>query len=611
MRFVAVASVLLLAVSPIRAEQPQTVLAQTVFAQYIAWRGGYAFESMQSVYERGETTTGSLKGHYEDWQLRDGSERRNEHYGILRTAQATTPSSGWTTNLSGQTEDLSAEDAESGRRSVWLSFGNVIRQHGAHYTLLGTEEREGRSWYVLRIAFDGPDTYDLFIAFGTGELLGARIIEDSQTCFVRFSDWRMVDAVRMPFSAQTTRDNTADLIQRDRAQRISLNVRTSDALFARPEDRKIWSFSHGKDSTGWIDVDFFQGERLFLPGSVSGGRVEVMLDSGAGITAVDSHFARAIHLWQRGSLVFTGLGGAQAGQLSYPFRVGIGDLSLHLEAAGILDLLPTAHLVGHQLQVLLGNEAFNQLVVDIDFPHHRIAFRDPSSFSAPPQATRIALGRHRDRRTVLLSIEGQSPASFDFDLGNDSALTFFASYRDSQHLLDGRRQSQQLAGGIGGMSREPIATIRTVSIAGTELHDVPSLFPEPVTDTVRSDQTAGFVGLPVFSRFHLIVDYPHDALWLIADPAALAQPFRKERSGLVLGQTVADRARVMMVAPGSPAALDGWKEGDEIIAIDGQKIDAGFGASARWRWSERPAGTVVTLTLSDGTSRQLTLADYF
>jgi S1-C subfamily serine protease len=67
----------------------------------------------------------------------------------------------------------------------------------------------------------------------------------------------------------------------------------------------------------------------------------------------------------------------------------------------------------------------------------------------------------------------------------------------------------------------------------------------------------------------------------------------------------------MLVKPGSPADHSGWKEGTEVLAINGQKIDAKFSGSALSHWSEQPPGTIVTLTLADGSTRQLMLADYY
>ena len=60
-----------------------------------------------------------------------------------------------------------------------------------------------------------------------------------------------------------------------------------------------------------------------------------------------------------------------------------------------------------------------------------------------------------------------------------------------------------------------------------------------------------------------------------------------------------------------PAAETGWKEGDEITAIDGQKIGRNYSGSHPSRWAGGPAGTEVTLSLIDGSTRKLTLADYF
>jgi len=68
---------------------------------------------------------------------------------------------------------------------------------------------------------------------------------------------------------------------------------------------------------------------------------------------------------------------------------------------------------------------------------------------------------------------------------------------------------------------------------------------------------------------------------------------------------------VLMVAPGSPAEQGGWKEGMEIVAIDGQKIDAAYRHSTLSRWATQAAGTRVTLTLADHSTRVLVLADYY
>jgi hypothetical protein len=199
---------------------------------------------------------------------------------------------------------------------------------------------------------------------------------------------------------------------------------------------------------------------------------------------------------------------------------------------------------------------------------------------------------------------------FDFDLGAEEPLQVYSSYRDSEHILGGRPESLTLSGGVGGIIKVKVATLKSIAVAGIPMTAVPTEFPDAADNAMNSDQTAGNLGLPIFSRFRLITDYPHNALWLIPDTNALAQPFDKDRSGLI-GLPSGDRVKVLLVAPGSPAEKGGWKEGAEVIAIDGHKIDAKYSGSELSHWSKQPPGTVVTLTLADSTTRQLILADYY
>jgi hypothetical protein len=595
--------VLLLGISAVRADDLQTVLEN-----YVSWRGGSAFQAMHSFHERGEVMAGGLHGTYEQWLLSDGRLRRSDLLGPLSSEQAATKDAGWRTNTSGQIEDL-GEDAEPIRRGVFLAFAMHAEGYGAHYSLLGTEEREGKIWDVVRVQFTGPDTYDLLIGPGTGELLGERITEDRKTRFVHLADWRFVNGVRMPFSLDQAGSNPADN-QSQHARSIQINVQASLAQFARPKEPRIWTFSSGQTSTGWIDFEYFGGTQIFIPATLNGRPTQVLLDSGAGITVIDSGYATQLKLKRSGAIAVTGVGGEGSMPLTSDLHLAIGNLSLTHITAGIIDLSDLAAQDAHPMPLILGKEAFNQLIIEIDFHNRKIAFHSPDNFSAPPDATRIALGHHNDTRTIPISVEGAPAVPFDFDLGNDGALIIYPAYRDGTHLLNGRPQSLGLMGGVGGMTKTKISSIKTITIAGTPMTDIPAEFPDAAENTVNSDRIAGNVGLAVISRFKLIADYPHDALWLTAGIQDLDKPFARNRAGLDL-QPADDRLKVLLVQPGGPAEHGSWKEGEEIIAIDGKKIDAKFSGSELSHWREAAPGTVVALTLADGSVRQLTLADFY
>jgi hypothetical protein len=579
---------------------------QSVMGRYVAWRGGAAFEEMHSFHERGTSRLGGLRGSLEQWQSRDGLLRRNSNLGAIPTSEAASANAAWSTNTNGQIEDV-AEGGASDRRTAYLAFAGAAMAHGAHFSLLAREQRDKRNWDVVRAEFPGNNTYDLFISPDTGELLGMRNTEDRQTRFVRYADWRMVDGVRMPFSEFETGSNEADEEHRQFTT-IDLNVAMPAQLFARPASPKRWSFAAGSHATGWIDFEFFNEDQIYIPAEVNGNAVKLILDSGAGISVIDSGFAKRIGLHANGRLPVTGVGGQATMQIASQLQIKLAGLTLGRLRAGVIDLSQAQ--IGHPMPFILGKEVFNELIVDIDFSQHRIAFRDPEGFSKPRGAVRVALGRHNNWRSIPVSIEGRTAVPFDFDLGNNGPLIVYPAYRDEVHLLGNRPQSLALSAGVGGLIKSKIATLKSISIGGITVSDVPTEFPDAADNAVNSDQTAGNIGLPVFSRFRLLTDYPRDVLWLISDARHLGDPFVKNRSGLA-AQPASDRLKVLMVAPGSPGEHAGIKEGAEILAVNGKRIEAGYSGSRLSKWAHQPPGTLVKLTLADGSVRQLTLQDYY
>jgi hypothetical protein len=418
----------------------------------------------------------------------------------------------------------------------------------------------------------------------------------------------------MPFDEHTTGSNGAN-DEDIHANAIEINALTPADLFVRPSTPRTWAFAAGQHSTGWIDFTFLNDEQIFIPATINGLAVDLLLDSGAGITVLDGGFAKKIGVKLGGAMGVVGAGGQAIMQLAPDLQIRLGSLTLRRITAGVVDLAVLGQRDGHPIPVILGKEVFNQLIIDIDFRRRKIAFRDPESFSGPAGAPRVALGRHKDRRSVLVSVEGGAPLPFDFDLGAASPLIVYSSYRDSARLLDGRPQSLELSGGVGGITKSKIATLAYITIAGVRIADIPTDFPDAADNAFNSNRTGGSIGLPVFSRFRLIADYPHDALWLIPDAKALAEPFHKDRSGL-LGEPAGRHLKVLMVAPGSPAERTGWKQGAEIVAVkildrNGNKNGASYPPSPLSFWATKQPGTIVVLTLADGSIRQITLADYY
>lgn len=81
--------------------------------------------------------------------------------------------------------------------------------------------------------------------------------------------------------------------------------------------------------------------------------------------------------------------------------------------------------------------------------------------------------------------------------------------------------------------------------------------------------------------------------------------FGKNRIGLALTDLDGGGYRVVLVAPGSPAAGGLWKDGDTIAAING---DAHMSAARRRGLGAAP---VIAFTMADGSIRRLVPAEYY
>lgn len=367
------------------------------------------------------------------------------------------------------------------------------------------------------------------------------------------------------------------------------------------------SFVDAQRGSGWLDFEFFRGQRIFIPARVNGHDTVVLLDSGAESSVLDSAFAASIGLDAVGHATAVGTGGTQDASFLPDIDVELGGMRLDGIAAAAIDLSAVAASVGHPLPVVLGNEVFAGTTIEIDFRNRRIAFHDPASYRAPEDARALAVvdGPSGIRR-IEATIEGEGPMSFDFDLGNGNPLLLSAGHWQREGWLPARRSAGAYGGAIGGMREQRVTRVRTLDIAGFRFHDVPALLVPAEVSALERDAASGNLGLPLFTRFRLVVDYPRDRL-LLSPAEGIDAPFVHDRSGLYTVKQ-ADALKVAYVVPGTPAERAGWRAGDEIVAIDGIAVPA-LADPGAWRLGD--AGSTVGLRLRDGTTRALVLTDYF
>lgn len=358
-------------------------------------------------------------------------------------------------------------------------------------------------------------------------------------------------------------------------------------------------FAHGASSTGWIDFDFAEKRRILIPAKVDGHDTLVELIDGAATSYVDKDFAASIGLRPNAGTKAPTVG----------MQVQLGGLSLRGVEAQVVDL-GSDRADPAFAPFILSDDLFNAVVVDIDFAHRRLAFRDPHDAIRPMHGmVEIPLIRRLGERTVPVSVEGAAPVRFEWFLGDPAPVTVYQPYYQAHGLLQGRPTSMRLGGGLNGQRpQEPVATLRRVRFAGVEFSNVPGVFPSNAVRGSDSDLVAGNIGLGLLSRFHLIVDYPHDRLYAKPYGGAM-DAFAKDRLGLYLSKH-GTALVVDFVSPGSPAQAAGFRAGEQVAMIDRKPAPA-WTASELDGLRHAAKGAVLVFAMKDGGIRRVRAGDYF
>lgn len=371
--------------------------------------------------------------------------------------------------------------------------------------------------------------------------------------------------------------------------------------------RRSYAFDRNAASTGWRPFEFWQEDRIFVSVKANGVQAEAMLDSGVTGLVVDQALAAQLGLRRDARFLAHGLSGQSEGDFSNgPVVIDLGGLVVRTNHIAIMDLAPFAALLERPLQVVLGRDLFDQVMVDLDFEGRQLAFHDSRRAPDPTGLHAIPVREVLNIRTIQLQIEGAPPVAAAFDLGAGNALSLSPRYVAEHPSLSRRATAATVRYGVEGWREARLTTIRDLEIGGFPMTEVPASIASEWSYDARGGPPVN-LGIDAIQRFRVTTDFPRSQIWL--GPRENPPPFFKNRTGLSLAPREGG-LEILLIAPEGPAAALGLTKGDRIVAIDGRAV-SDFPKGRPSRWSSAPAGTSVRITLADGAEHTLVLADYF
>ncbi len=574
-------------------------------ARYEAWRGGPAFEALTSIQvamtapaSNGQVWDETMRAARGGWMRFDIGPR-----GPLLTLVAT-PFTTWRrcsncTGGFGLSEDAIRTLALV--QSLDLP-GALEPSAGRPVALKGIERWNGAEWAVAHIG--GAQGVDVFIQPATGRLGGYRFMAEQGLVTTRYADWRWARGVRFAYVQTVRTGNTAPTSLRVRG--VELGGAEDVSVYARPADVEAASFQPGSTSTGWLPLTPGYRREPILSIELDGKPAYALLDSGSFTTILGRDQLPAAGLKAAGAMRIDGASTGFATQTVRGGDIRIGALALRDPLMATED--PDAmHALGAGARdrpvIILGQDAFRGLIVDLDLPNQRVAFRTATDAAPPPGAIELPLAPNTWPYVIPITLEDGAPGKFIVDTGYYGALALSPALAHARNLPGDRPISGMKLQEVGGSAAVTITSLRRIAIGGVSLKDAPAeLFPS----WKLGDQVDGLVGRTVLERFRVIFDVDHNRLWLVPSPGQVEAPFWHAHLGIAF-KADANGARITGVYPRSPAEAAGLKPGDVIAQVDGEPASADKVKAA----AASPSGTRLRLTLADGSEREVTISDFY
>ena len=311
------------------------------------------------------------------------------------------------------------------------------------------------------------------------------------------------------------------------------------------------------------------------------GPFNFVLDSGVGLMIItDPKLVDSIDVNTKRTLKLYGAGNAisyEAYATSVLDIVIPGGLVSKYVSAAIFkeDHFGLSNYTGMPIHGLLGYEFFSQLAVKLNFSDSTLIAANPGSFKPFKRGVELPISIEERKpyiKTNIMMPDGcLAEHKFIVDLGATHPLSLDNKdfHRESVQKSIVANIGMGLTGPIVGV----LSRINEINLGKYLFKDVITSFPDSNIHISYIVPRDGNLGLGLLKKFNMVLDYSKGAMYLKAN-YRFKEPFEHDMTGLEYYAGGDDLKRVIIsrVEPGSAGEEAGFKENDEITAINLKSI---------------------------------------
>ncbi|MDQ3140682.1 MAG: aspartyl protease family protein [Bacteroidota bacterium] len=267
------------------------------------------------------------------------------------------------------------------------------------------------------------------------------------------------------------------------------------------------------------------------------------------------------------------------------------------------NLIHLDEVVGQNIHGILTASLFKDFLIQINYKTQHIILHENKTpiknineFAAIP----IRITKNKPYINATVSFADQHTDSLELLLDTGAALTLLlyanaiSNFIIPKNVIPGR-----LGSGLGGILEGYLGRIHKISIDKFEFHNLISNFQEMNSTQLEmeSKNKQGILGNSILERFHVILDYKKEILYL-KPLKNYHKEFQYDKSGLIVlaNGFSYDKFFISFILPGSPSAESGLMVGDQILSIN--RIPASFISLSKLnRFLQKEEGKIIQFKL--------------
>lgn len=560
-------------------------------------------------YMEGNVSFAGLEGTIKSWTAKPDRERTDIDLGIFKLTQADNGEYEWTLDTNGKLQKITNPDETAVKRKEVkhriLGYGYADPKSDIFkVTHTGREKVDNKECFVLRITNNiNDDNLTYFI--NTADFMLEKIVsmEGDNSNDQYFRDYRKAGKIIVPYWIRQVAHATGQEQDVTVVNYVS-NPDIDATLFDPPgEMAKDYRFTDGNSSEN-IPIRFVENH-LFIPVIVDCKERYWVLDTGAGLSAIDQNFADELGLEKKGNLKGLGAGGTVDVAFTVLPSFNLKGLEFDEQTVAMIDMAELNKLLAIPVVGILGYDFLSRFVTKVDFANEFVSFYDPETFRYSGDGHEIGLHLKENVFSVDATLDGRHSGSWLFDRGA-STISLHGGYA----LKEGYASAKGVLGmarGAGNAFSIKRIKCGKIEFAGYTLENPQVTFSYGGTDSSFTADRIGGLGNTLFRHFVIYCDYANEKL-IVEKGADFSKVFPENNSGMQLTRGDNGNIEVLYVAEKTPANKAGFRRGDILKSINGVETALYDGILAVRKMLTESPGTEYSFVIErEGREKKLKL----